>query len=482
MFSNHFIKRTYSKTPELNKIIYIAIFIFSAISMANAQRCEGPLSVTMVGASSNLPITIDEQATGIYCTESNEGTINITVYGGTPEYDYKWAHADANGSFLDDLPIGSYSVTVTDAKGCTEERTITIVNIDPLADSLDLIDYSACGYCFMNDGTQSFFYFEEEYIGAVVDYASDKDLGRTLMCTDITDVTYRCQGDPVLRRKWEVETDSLERMNIRLFFSEEELSDLATAAGFDDVIKLVNSNTLYVKKFEIGKDDCESNFPMHLDKGDFTITMFDEENKVWSIELPECEDASILLLSRGMSLPVDFLAFHGEVLSDVNRLYWTTANEQNNEGFFVEKSKNGLQFESIGFVKSEEELEADYIFDDVNPWNGSNYYKLKQVDYDGNSKYSHIIHLIRHADFDFKVVENPFRHTLYIVIESNTEIDANISIFAINGQIVFEKDHAVKSGSSELQFDMDNINSGNYIIRFLNKGNNTYLTKKIVKI
>ncbi len=466
----------------MNKSIYILLLTTFTVAISFAQKCEGPLSVTMVGASSNIPITIDEEATGIYCTESNEGTINITVYGGTPEYDYKWAHADADASFLDDLPVGSYHVTVTDAKGCQEERTITIVNIDPLADSLDLIDHSACGYCYMNDGTQSFFYFEDEYIGSIVDFKTELDLGGTLMCTDITDMTYRCQGDPVLRRKWEVETDSLEKMNVRLFFSEEELNDLAVAAGFENVIKLVNSNSLYVKKFEIGEDDCNLHFPMHLNTGEFTITKFDEENKVWSIELFDCEDASILLLSRGSTLPVEFLAFSGEALSDINRLYWTTTNELNNEGFFVEKSKNGLHFESIGFVKGEEEPETDYIFDDVNPWNGSNYYKLKQVDYDGNFNYSHIIHLIRHADFDFKVVENPFRHTLYIQIDSNTDIDANISIFAINGQIVYEKDHDVKSGFSELQFDMNNINSGNYIIRFLNKRNNNYLTKKIVKI
>ena len=224
----------------MNRFIYILTFFALTAGISSAQKCEGPLSVTMVGASSNLPITIDEEATGIYCTESNEGTINITVYGGTPEYDYVWAHNDENASFLEDLPAGSYHVTVTDAKGCTEERTITIVNIDPLVDSLDLIDYSACGYCYMNDGTQSFFYYEDEYIGSVVDLKTDKDLGGTLMCTEIRDVTYVCQGDPVLRRKWEVETDSLEKMNVRLFFSEEELNDLAHAAGYPNVIQLVN--------------------------------------------------------------------------------------------------------------------------------------------------------------------------------------------------------------------------------------------------
>jgi len=62
---------------------------------------------------------------------------------------------------------------------------------------------------------------------------------------------------PVLRRKWEVETDSFERMNIRLFFSEEELNDLATAAGYENVIKLVNLVNLrlpnLMKKTEFGR-------------------------------------------------------------------------------------------------------------------------------------------------------------------------------------------------------------------------------------
>ena len=221
---------------------------------------------------------------------------------------------------------------------------------------------------------------------------------------------------------------------------------------------------------------------MHLDAGEFTVTKYDEEKRVWSIEITDCDDASIMLLSRGAVLPVELLSFSGEALEDINRLYWSTDNEVNNEGFFVEKSRNGLIFESIGFVKSKEEVSADYVFDDNNPWNGSNYYKLKQVDFDGSSRYSHIIHLVRQADFDFRVVENPFRHTLYIVIDSNTDIDGNISIFAINGQIVYEQDHFVESGSTELQFDMDNIFPGNYIIRFLDKANKTYLTKKIVKI
>jgi len=120
----------------LNKALIISLLLLLVQSKMQAQLCAGPLTVKMVGASSSMPITIDQETSSVYCTESNEGAINITVYGGTPTYDYQWAHDSLNQNFLIDLPVGSYYVTVTDGNGCSEERTISIVNVDPLADSV----------------------------------------------------------------------------------------------------------------------------------------------------------------------------------------------------------------------------------------------------------------------------------------------------------------------------------------------------------
>jgi len=58
------------------------------------------------------------------------------------------------------------------------------------------------------------------------------------------------------------------------------------------------------------------------------------------------------------------------------------------------------------------------------------------VDLDDNFSYSHIIHLVRQSDFNFEVIQNPFRETLSLEISSNIAIDANISIFAIDGRVV----------------------------------------------
>lgn len=456
--------------------------IVGTISIS-AQNCEGPLTVKMIGASSSMPITIDEESTSVYCTAASEGMINITVYGGTPTYDYQWAHENTNQNFLVDLPVGSYYVTVTDANGCQEERTITIVNVDPLTDSLDLIDVSACGSCYLHDGTQSFFYFEEDYIGAIVDLTTDRDLGTSMMCAEVNDDPCICQSDASLGRKWCFKTDSIENANVRLFFTAEELTELAIYAGYSNGVEMINSGNCYLQIYEFDKSDCEKNLPIRtLDQSQFSMTRFDDEKGVWSLEVRGLDDVCVVLSARGATLPLDFLTFDGEALAKVNRLYWTTANEQNNHGFVIEKSKMGLSFDSIGFVLAQDVIEPTYTFDDRNPWSGSNFYRLRQIDFDGKIDYSHIIHLQRKADFDFRIIENPFRQTLYIEVATNVAIDANISIFAVDGRIVRTQDINLVDGIRNLEYNLDDLPPGNYMVRFYNKTSNEFLTKKVVKI
>lgn len=449
----------------------------------NAQLCDGPLTVKMVGASSSLPITIAEESTGVYCTESNEGSINITVYGGTPEYDYQWAHENVNQNFLVDLPVGSYFVTVTDLNGCSEERTITIVNVDPITDSLDLVKQTSCGTCYMHDGTQSFFYFEDEYIGAIIDITTDLDLGESMMCTDIADSVYDCKGSIGMRRKWCFKTDSLENANVRLFYKQEELKELAIATGYLNEIHLINSGTCYLEVYDFNESNCKEDLPIrYIYQSGFSMTRFNEEEGVWSLEVQGLDDVCVILIAQGTTLPVDFISFDGVTLEKINRLYWETANETNNAGFVIEKSKNGISFDSIGFVNSLNQSTANYSFDDKSPWTGSNFYRLKQIDQDGNFKYSHIIHLLRQSDFDFNVIENPFRNTLFIEVSTNIVIDANISIFAVDGRLVRSVDIQLQDGKRSLDFDMSLQPSGNYMVRFYNKTSNEFLTKKIIKI
>jgi len=444
----------------------------------SGQNCEGPLTLTMTGAQTNQPIQIEDMTYGVYCTEGSDGSIFLNVYGGTPQYQYGWHHDSISTSFAEDLAVGSYFVTVTDANGCSEERTITLITVDPLLDSLQLTDGSNCGSCYLNDATQSYFYFEDEYIGSVVDLTNDKDMGDIQMCAEIAEEGEYIDGDPVLLRSWIVKSDSTDLSNFRFFFSGYELEDLAERAGYPNGIQLINSHNLYVRLGETsGFTDVILNY------GDFTVTIFDPINKVYSIEITGIDDVIVKLLARnGVVLPIEWLAFSGEALETKNVLEWSTANETNNEGYFIEKSRNGLSFDQIGFVEGKNKEFNHYTFDDIHPFTGNNYYKLKQVDEDGKYSYSHIIRLIRKYDYEIYVLQNPFKQTLFLEIESNSKFEANISIFSINGQVVLNENRNIDNGVNSFQYDMNDLPEGNYVIRFFNKITNEFKTKKIIKI
>ncbi|MBL0052100.1 MAG: hypothetical protein IPP29_11620 [Bacteroidetes bacterium] len=55
----------------------------------------------------------------------SDGSIDVTATGGTTPYTYLWNDGDTNEDRTN-LTAGTYTVTVTDANGCTEEATFTI--------------------------------------------------------------------------------------------------------------------------------------------------------------------------------------------------------------------------------------------------------------------------------------------------------------------------------------------------------------------
>ncbi|MEL6944906.1 MAG: hypothetical protein AAFO82_19800, partial [Bacteroidota bacterium] len=71
-------------------------------------------------------------------------------------------------------------------------------------------------------------------------------------------------------------------------------------------------------------------------------------------------------------------------------LKWATASEINSDVFLIEKSQDGNIFKEIGKLKAAGNSfkKLDYSYLDENPFEGNNYYRLKQVDLDGQYEYS----------------------------------------------------------------------------------------------
>jgi large repetitive protein len=94
----------------------------ASVVVTDANACPRTFSV---GITQPTTITITSVQTNVSCFSGANGALNITVTGGAVPYTYVWS----NGSSTQDvsgLTAGVYSVTVTDANGCTKLATYTI--------------------------------------------------------------------------------------------------------------------------------------------------------------------------------------------------------------------------------------------------------------------------------------------------------------------------------------------------------------------
>ena len=98
-----------------------------------------------------MPVALSATTGNIGCIGDSTGSIDLTVMGGTAGYSYSWSNG-ANSQDLTGLPVGTYTVTVTDANGCTETLTRTITQAAGIATNIAITDITCNGNA---DGTIS---------------------------------------------------------------------------------------------------------------------------------------------------------------------------------------------------------------------------------------------------------------------------------------------------------------------------------------
>jgi YVTN family beta-propeller protein len=93
------------------------------------------------------------------------------------------------------------------------------------------------------------------------------------------------------------------------------------------------------------------------------------------------------------TFPVELTSFGAVYESGRVLLSWTTASELNNAEFEIQRSADGLAFESIGSTPGSgtTQLPQAYTHADWDPIPDRNYYRLKQIDFDGQFTYSPIV-------------------------------------------------------------------------------------------
>lgn len=157
-------------------------------------------------------------------------------------------------------------------------------------------------------------------------------------------------------------------------------------------------------------------------------------------------------------LPVELLAFTGTSVMNGNQLDWTTATETNNDYFDLERSNDGIEFTKIATIDGNGNSSSikEYKFLDANPFEGINYYRLKQTDYNGEYSYSNIISIQSTNSATVLVYPNPSQDFVTIDISDNFE---SVRIYNMLGEIVYE------NASNQTKFQFNPIADGIYVIK-----------------
>lgn len=152
-------------------------------------------------------------------------------------------------------------------------------------------------------------------------------------------------------------------------------------------------------------------------------------------------------------LGVELLRFDVHTEGSKNHLTWATASETNNKGFDIERSRDGATFQAIGTVKALGKA-GNYTFTDAEPVNGTNYYRLRQIDFDGTETYSKVVSVANKGGKSLKVYPT-LVSTGFLTVDTE---GGDYAIYNVFGQ-------QVQSGKTAQRLDVSTLAKGTYILK-----------------
>lgn len=195
------------------------------------------------------------------------------------------------------------------------------------------------------------------------------------------------------------------------------------------------------------------------------------------------------ITSDAILLPVSFINFSGSRVNNSNHLSWITANEQNKLGFDVERSLDGQNFTTISFVNSlasgGSTINITYSFIDDKVFTGEvQYYRLRQIDRNNNSKYSAIV-TIQGKKFAVLTIEgispNPVQSNLVASISSPAKHLVNLQVLDMMGRILQQQQVTILEGNNAIPVNVSSLGSGIYFLKANYVQTNQKSTFKFIK-
>lgn len=194
------------------------------------------------------------------------------------------------------------------------------------------------------------------------------------------------------------------------------------------------------------------------------------------------------LFGPSLNLPVIFLTFTGHAVDNGVLLNWATSQEENSHYFAIERSADATHFDSIGTVQAAGNTaqQTNYSFTDPSPVAGNNYYRLREVDLDGNSMYSQIV-VVNFNEAQNNIIAvypNPAHESFQLQFKNMQAGTYQMSLLSPSGQMI--QNSTIEVGGNQALYTQNialtqGLAQGAYIVRVIDAQQRTYITRIMIQ-
>ena len=173
-------------------------------------------------------------------------------------------------------------------------------------------------------------------------------------------------------------------------------------------------------------------------------------------------------------LPIELISINADCFENTIKIDWVTGSETNNAGFVIERSEDAKSFKQIAFVKGAGNSNTilSYNFrDDGFIKNETNYYRIKQVDFNNDYSYSPIVSAFCKGNSKlapaFSIFPNPFRQDINISASTLPSDKATINIYNMLGSLVYQQKANATKGELLTNIDLNHLPPAIYVVRII---------------
>ncbi len=128
--------------PQTEDLSGLAVGSYT-LNVSDANGCTATITVAIQSVAAT--VTVTGTTTDVNCNNGNNGAINVSVSGATAPVTYAWGDNGVTTEDRSNLVAGTYSVTATDANGCTSSASFTLANPTALTATASKTDVTCSG-------------------------------------------------------------------------------------------------------------------------------------------------------------------------------------------------------------------------------------------------------------------------------------------------------------------------------------------------